>query len=62
LENSYVSSIRYAEKSKGILLKISIISKKFKVNKKTMDLIEWDQLPMLRALILSIPNRHSPVA
>jgi hypothetical protein len=40
LENSYVSSIRHAEKIKGILLKISIISKKFKVNKKTMDLIE----------------------
>jgi hypothetical protein len=28
------------KKSKGILLKISIILKKFKVNKKTMDLIE----------------------
>jgi len=28
------------KKSKGILLKISIISKKFKVNKKTMDFIE----------------------
>jgi hypothetical protein len=28
------------KKSKGILLKISIILKKFKVNKKTIDLIE----------------------
>ena len=40
-----------SKKSKGNLLKFSIILKKIKVNRKTLVLIEQDQLPMLRAAI-----------